>query len=117
MGAQQQRDLVGDFQAVALEGDDFAGMVGEDADAAQAEVDQNLRADAAFALHQTLASQIVVEFFALVESDARELGAVRFARIDLKSAAGVMQINEDAAVGLGDGCERAVDYGAAIAGG
>src|ERR1700735_959156 len=116
-GAQRQRDLVCDFQAVALEGDHFAWMICEDADAAQSEIDQYLRADAAFALDQTLAAQIVIELFALMKTDAREFGAVRFTRIDLKSPPGVMQINEDAAVCLRDGCERAVNHGAAIAGG
>src|ERR1700735_1355283 len=116
-GAQRQRDLVCDFEAVAFEGDHFAWMICENADAAQSEIDQDLRADAAFALHQTLASKIVIQLLALVKADARKLCAVRLARIDLKSPPGVMQINEDAAVGLRDGCERAVNHGAAIAGG
>jgi hypothetical protein len=117
LGVYRQGHLVGYFEAVAFEGYHFTRMVGQYADTAQSEIDQDLRSDAAFALHQTLAAQVMVEFFALVKADARKFGAVLLARIDLKSPAGVMQVNEDAAVGFSDGCERAVDDGAAIAGG
>ena len=121
--SETQRDLIDNFQAVAIERDDFARMIGEDADAAQAEVDQNLRADSAFALHLALCAEVVASFFAVVKTDTRQLavfGLVRGiaqhdARIDLKSPAGVMQIYENPAPRFGDCRERTIDGRVAIA--
>ncbi len=48
--ADEDRHLVGDREAVAFEGDDLARVIGEHAQVLQAEVDQYLRANAAFVL-------------------------------------------------------------------
>jgi hypothetical protein len=91
------------FEAVAIEGYYFAGVVRQDADAAEAQVYQDLGADAAFALDQALAAQVVFLFVAGVEADARQFGGVGFARgVNLKAAAGVMQVDENAAIFGGD---------------
>lgn len=68
---QSQRNLLGDFKAVAFEGHDLARMVGENANSAQAEVDQDLRPDAAFSLHEPLAAEVLVNFRATVELNSR----------------------------------------------
>src|SRR5580700_4253193 len=92
-------------------------MVGQDANSPQAQVNQNLRAYAAFALHQSLASKVVLHFLARMETNARQFGGIRLARrINLESAPGVMQIDEHAAVFSGDRFERALDNRMAIAG-
>src|SRR5262249_21534312 len=86
-----KRDLVGDGDAVAFEGDNFFGMVGQDANVFEAEVDQNLRADAAFVLDHALTSGLAVELAARMNMNLRELaGLVRL--IDAETAASVMEI-------------------------
>src|SRR6266700_6633552 len=45
-------DLVGDADAVDFEGDDFFRVIGEHANVLEAEVDQDLRANATFVLDQ-----------------------------------------------------------------
>ena len=67
-----QGDLVGDGDAVAFEGDDLFRMVGEDANVPEAEVDQDLRADAAFVLHHALARGFAVELAALMKMNLRQ---------------------------------------------
>ena len=67
-----QGDLVGDADAVAFEGDDFFRVVGEDANVFEAEIDQDLRADAAFMLDHALAGRLAIELAALVEMNLRE---------------------------------------------
>jgi len=49
------RNLVGDLDVEALEGGDAAGMIRQQADAAQVEVGQDLGADADIALRLALA--------------------------------------------------------------
>jgi YD repeat-containing protein len=53
-GGHGDGHLIGDGEAVAFERDQFARMIGEHAQLGQAEIDQNLRADAAFVLQLTL---------------------------------------------------------------
>src|SRR5437762_14384470 len=65
-------DLVGDADAVAFEGDDFFRVIGEDANVLEAEVDQDLRADATFVLHHALAGRFAIELAALVEMNLGE---------------------------------------------
>src|SRR5271168_4820035 len=90
-------------------------MIRQHANPAQSQIDQNLRADAAFALHQALTSQILIELAALVKADLRQPLAFVHARIDLKSAAGVMQVDEHAAPRLSNRAERPLDNRVAIA--
>jgi hypothetical protein len=105
------------FEAVAIAGYYFARVIGQDADAAEAEVYQDLGADTAFALDQALAAQVVLHFVTGMEADPREFGGVCLARrVNLKAAAGVMKVDEHATIFGGDGFERALDDGVAIAG-
>jgi cytosine/adenosine deaminase-related metal-dependent hydrolase len=97
-------DLVGDPDTVAFEGDYFFGVIGEDADVLEAEVDQDLRADAAFVLDHALARGFTIELAALVKMNLRE-HARFFGCVDAETAASVMEVQEDAAVFLGDGGE------------
>ena len=55
LGCDAQRDLVGDADAVAFEGDNFFRVIGENTNIFQAEVDQDLCADTAFLLDEALA--------------------------------------------------------------
>ena len=72
-------------------------------------------ADAAFVLDHALAGGFAIELAAFVKMDLRERAGF-FGGFDAEAAAGVMEIEEDAAVFLGDGGERAGDELAAIAG-
>ena len=99
-----ERDLIGDGDAVAFEGDNFFRMVGEHANILEAEVDEDLRADAAFVLDHALASRFAIELAALMKMNLRERAGL-LGRIDGKAPAGVMEVKEDAAVFLGDGLQ------------
>src|SRR6476646_3407158 len=110
-----ERDLVGDADAVALEGYDFFRVIRQDANILQAEVDQNLRADAALMLDHALAGWLAVELTAFVNMNLGQHASC-FGRIDTESTAGVMEIEENAAVLLSDGSERLGNKLVAIAG-
>ena len=111
-----QGDLVGNADAVAFEGDDFFRVIGEDANVFEAEIDQDLRADAAFVLDHALAGRFAIELAALVEMNLREHAGF-LGRIDAETASSVVQVQKDAAVFLGDGGKGARDKFAAIASG
>jgi len=96
-----QGNLVGDADAVAFEGDDFLGVIGDDADIGEAEVDQDLRANAAFVLHHTLAGRLAIELAAGMKVDLRQ-GPGSFRRVNGVAAAGVVQIEKYAAIFLRD---------------
>jgi len=106
--ANVEGDLVGDGDAVAFEGDDFFGMVGEHANVLEAEIDEDLGADAAFMLNHALAGGFAVELAARVNMNLRKLAGF-FRLIDAEAATGMMKIEEDAAIFFGDGFERARD--------
>src|SRR5438445_6464886 len=89
-------------------------MIGEDANVLEAEVDQDLRADAAFVLDHALARRFAIELTTFVKMNLREHAGF-LGRIDTETAAGVVQIEKDAAVFLGDGGQRTRDKLAAIA--
>ena len=84
-------DLVGDADAVAFEGDDFFRVIGEDADVLEAEINQDLRADAAFMLDHALAGGLAIELAALMKMNLRQ-GAGLFGGFDAEAASGVMEI-------------------------
>ena len=107
-------DLVGDGDAVAFEGDHLFGVVGEDANVFEAEVNQDLRADAAFVLDHALARGLAVELAALMKMNLWQRTGL-FAGIDGEAASRVMEIEEYAAALLGDGFERTRYEFAAIA--
>src|SRR6266850_2037759 len=109
-----QGDLVGDADAVAFEGDDFFRVVGEDPDVLETEINQDLRADAAFVLDHALAGGLAIELAALVKMNLRERAGF-FGGFDAEAAARVVEIEKDAATFLGDGFQRARDEFAAVA--
>src|SRR5271155_1255030 len=101
-----QRYLVGDTDAVAFEGDNFLRMISQNPNILQPQVDENLRADAAFVLHHAQAGGFAVQLAALMKMDLRQ--HARFlGGVDAKAAAGVMEIEENAAVFFGDRGQRA----------
>ena len=112
-----QRNLVGDLQAVAFERHNFSRVVGQNANLAQAQVDQNLRADSAFALHQALAVQVLIDLSAIVETNARQGSPLRRRRcgIELESLARVVKIDKYTAIFARNCSERVLDDIAAIA--
>src|SRR5882762_10734400 len=98
-------DLVGDADAVAFQGHDFFRVVREDADVLEAEIDQDLRADAAFVLDHALAGGFAIELAALVKMNLRERAGF-FGGFDAEAAARVVEIEKDSATFFGDGFER-----------
>src|SRR6267143_3338329 len=111
-----QGDLVGDADAVAFEGNDFFRVIGEHANVFEAEVDQDLRADAAFVLDHALAGRFAIELAALVKMDLRECAGL-FGGFDAEAAARVVEVEKYAATFFGDGFQGAGDEFAAVAGG
>ncbi|SRR5258708_32958800 len=97
-----QGNLVGDADAVAFESDDFFRMIGEDANVLQAEVDENLRADAAFVLDHALTSGFAIELSALVKMNLRERTWL-FRGFNGEAASCVMEVQEYTAIFFGDG--------------
>ena len=100
-----QGDLVGDADAVAFQGDDFLGVIGDDADIREAEVDQDLRANAAFVLHHALAGRLAVELAAGMKMNLRQ-GSGSFRHINGVAAPGVVEIEKYAAIFLGNFFQR-----------
>jgi len=96
-----QGNLLGDADAVTLEGYDFFGVVGQDADVLKAEIDQDLGAYAAFVLHHTLAGGFAIELAAGVKMNLRQ-GAGRFRGVNREAAAGVMEIEKNSAAFAGN---------------
>ena len=90
-------DLVGDGDAVAFEGDDFFGMVGEDADVAKAEVDEDLGADAGFMLDHALAGGFAIELAARVNVNLRKYAGL-CCGFNAESTTCVVQVQKYAAV-------------------
>jgi len=103
-----KRYLVGDADAVTFQGDNFFWVIGEDTNVFEPEIDQDLRADAAFVLNHALARGLAVELAARVEMNLGQ-GAGSVAHFDAKSAAGVMEIKKNAAIFLCDSAQRARD--------
>jgi hypothetical protein len=94
--------LVGDADAVAFEGHDFFRVVGEDTNVLEAEVDQDLGADAAFVLDHALAGWFAIELATLVKMNLRERARL-FGCFDAEAASRVVEVEKDAATFLGDG--------------
>ena len=116
VGIDAQGDLIGNGDAVAFEGNDFLWVVRENANAFEAEVNQDLCADATFVLHHALAGGLAIELAALMKMNLRQRAGL-FRSVDGKPAAGVMEIEEHAATFLGDGFKRQRNELPAIAGG
>src|SRR6266446_1623748 len=109
-------DLVGDSDAVAFEGDDFFRVIGQDTDVLEAEVDQDLRADAAFVLDHALAGRFAIELATLMKMNLRKRAGL-FGGFDAEAAPGVVEIKKYTAAFFGDGFQGARDEFAAVAGG
>ncbi len=90
-------------------------MIGDHADVFQSQVDQDLGANAAFVLHHALAGRFAIELAARVEMNLRKR-ARRFGRVDGEAAAGVMQVQENAAPFVGNFFQGLGDEFGAIAG-
>ena len=90
-------------------------MVGEDADVAKAEVDEDLGADAGFMLDHALAGGFAIELAARVNVNLGKLSGF-VGLVDAEAAAGVMEIEKRAAIFFGDSFEGAIDEIPAIAG-
>src|SRR6202040_1120939 len=93
----------------------FFGVVGQDAQGLQSQIDQNLRADAAFVLQEALPCDIHVELYARVIQDARQRPRSGRGSVDPETSPRMMQVNEHAAILADDGFERALDNFVAIA--
>src|SRR5271154_3535523 len=106
--------LVRDANAVAFKGDDLFRMIGQNPNILQAQVDEDLRADAAFVLHHAQAGGFAVQLAALVKMNLRQHARL-LGGVDTEATAGVMEIEENAAVFLGDCGQRARHQFAAIA--
>ena len=109
-----QRDLVGDGDTVAFQGDNFFGVIGQHTYIFEAQVNQDLRADTAFMLHKALARGRAVELAARVNMNLRKRAG--FARgFDAEAPPGVVQIEKNAAIFFGDGRKRTGDQFVAVA--
>src|SRR5208282_4912935 len=107
--------LLRNLDAVAFQRHNFARKVREHANSPQAEVFQDLRADSALVLDHALHAGIALHVPALVVKNSRQRGALFRARVDSKSSARVMQIDEHAAVLRGNRFQRSLHHLAAIA--
>ena len=95
----RQRHLICNLEPITFERHHFARMIRKHANPPQSEIDQNLRADSALVLHESLTSRIVLATFASMVTNLRQRGVFGRTRINSKSAAGVMQVHEHAAIG------------------
>ncbi len=89
-------------------------MVGQHANIFKPQIDQNLCADAAFMLHQPLASGRAVQLAARVNMNLREYAGLR-GSLDSEAPAGVVQVQKYTAVFLGNGGQRTRHQFVAIA--
>ncbi len=109
-------DALHDLDAEALQGGDVLGMVGEQADLADAEVGDDLAAEAYLAEDALVGG---AERFGLRATDGpvdAELGRMRRA-VDGEAALGVVEIDQGSDAGGCDLAEAGVDGGAAVASG
>src|SRR5438105_685508 len=113
-GFDAERNLIRDGNSIAFEGHDFFRVISEDANVFEAQVDQNLRADAAFVLDHTLARGLAIELAALMKMNFRQRAGL-LGTIDRKTASRVMEIEKNAAVFFGDSFERRRNEFTAIA--
>ena len=110
-----KRNLVGDTDAVAFEGDDFLRVIGKNTNIFQAEVDQDLGADTAFVLYEALARWRAIELSARVNVNLRKNTRLT-GGFDAKAAACVVQIKKNTAILFGNCGQRTGDQFVAITG-
>jgi len=99
----------------AFERNDLARVIGEYANALEAEIDKDLRANSALALNEPLTVEVAIDLLAIVKMDARQLARFGIARVDLKATSGMVQVNENAAIGFVDSGKRSFDDVVAVA--
>jgi hypothetical protein len=100
--------LVDDFDAEGFEGDELAGVVGEEADAVETEIGEDLGADADFVLELALPfGSGVVEELATMGDEAPVL--------DGDAESGFVEVDEDAGAFAGDAAEGFANHDAALA--
>ena len=110
-----ERNLVGDTDAIAFEGDDFFRVIGKNTNIFQAEVDQDLCADTAFVLYEALARRRAIELSAGVNVNLRK-NARLTGGLNAKAAACVVQIKKNTAILFGNCGERTGNQFVAITG-
>ena len=109
-----QRHLIGDRDAVSFESDNFFGMVREHANIFQSEINEDLRADAAFVLHHALTRRFAIKLATRMNVNLGKLA--RFLWLfNAETAACMMQIEENASLFFGNGFEGPRDKILAIA--
>ena len=92
-------DGVDDFDAEPFEPDDFAGVIGEEADGVEVEIGEDLGSDACIVLEHALALSLGgEERIAAMREDARF--AIVFLHAHARS--GLVEIDEDARAGCAD---------------
>ena len=111
----RKRHLIRNLQPVAFQRHHFARMICKHTNPPQSQIDQNLRADAALVLHESLPPRILFAALAAVVTNLRQRRFFGRTRINSKPAAGMMQVDEDAAIGRGNRRKRALDNLVAIA--
>ena len=107
-GVESQGNAVGDRQAVAFERHNLARVVGENAKMGEAEIDQDLRADAAFVLQQPLPRGVALDLAARMVEHARHFAGPGDGLFNAEAAAGLVQVHEDAAILAGNGGEPSI---------
>src|ERR1700688_923798 len=90
-------------------------MIGQDAQALQSQIDQNLRADTALVLQEALPRDIHVDLLARVVHDSRERARGGRGGVDAEASPRVVKVDEYAAIFPDNGFERTLDNFVAIA--
>lgn len=111
VGVEAEGELLGDFEAVAVEADDLFGVVGEEADLADSEVVEDLGAHA-------IVAEVGGEAEFFVGFDGVEALLLEFVGVDLggeaDAAAFLAEVEEDAAL-AGDELHGGVELATAVA--
>src|SRR5260370_30740797 len=90
-------NLIGNTDAIACECYHFFRMIGEHANVFEDEIDQDLRADAAFVLDEALACRRAIELAARVNMNLRENTGFGCS-FDAKATSSVVQVKKNAAI-------------------
>ena len=112
VGLRGDGDLFDDFEAVAVESDNFFGVVGEEADFLEAEVDEDLGTDAVFA-EVGVVAEFEVGVDGVVALFLEFVGADFSGEAD--AAAFLAHVEEDAFAGVGDSFHSLAQLAAAVA--
>ena len=111
----RKRHLIRNLQPVAFQRHHFARVVRKHSNPPQPQIDQNLRANTAFMLHEPLPPQILFRALTRMVTNRRKRCIFRRTRINSKSAPSVMQVHKHAAIGRSNRRQRPLDNLVAIA--